>query len=376
MALSSMDFSSALWHILFALHYRFLETGSLRLECRGLPRIVRLGLLLLAITALPRPARARPNLTFGVDWIAADECPSVEHIRSSVAALVGFDAWAPSGASLFIEAHSSRKSDGLWHGSVKTRLGEKTGERKFVAESCQAVADSTALLIALIIDPEAIMAHMDSGDGQRETEAPKTPLKPLPPTPTNPRPAPAPVEPRPRSEREFGFRIGPSLLADLGTLPKPGLGFGLETALVWSTFAAKLGAVTWLSQHATVPNTAPTSGGDFSLNSAYLAGCPLVNWSSVALGACAKLNLDAMRAVGVGNDIHPTSASLLRLSAGLGGVLDLRLTRHFSVTLDAEGLLPLTHPTFVLRNVSEAGGRVHKPSSLVGRTGVGTNFEF
>jgi hypothetical protein len=54
----------------------------------------------------------------------------------------------------------------------------------------------------------------------------------------------------------------------------------------------------------------------------------------------------------------------------------VRLGRHFSVTLKPGVLVPLEHPTFILRGVLQDQGTVHRPANVAGRAALSVDLAF
>ena len=121
------------------------------------------------------PALARAEAgTVEIAWSAPADCPTTPDVEASVRDLLGRPPHLPDGRKLEVKARAERKHDCGWSGTIETRLGTTTGSRTIATESCRAVADATALIVALMIDPDAVAAR---------ASPPATPSPPQDPAP-------------------------------------------------------------------------------------------------------------------------------------------------------------------------------------------------
>ncbi len=140
------------------------------------PRIVP-ALVVLGAVFAPAPAAAQ----LAIEWdVPATECPTVDAVRGEVTRLLG----GAVPADLALEARAvATRAGGRWTLRLRTVMDGTEGERVIEGDACAPLADAAALVLALMIDPEAVAANA-------VVEAP--PEEPAPPPDPAPPPAPDP----------------------------------------------------------------------------------------------------------------------------------------------------------------------------------------
>jgi hypothetical protein len=189
---------------------------------------------LLGTTVFLGAARAEAApVSFSLTWDAPPACPDAAYLRAQVETLL---AGAPSLlARVVARAEVSQRDDGMWTVRLTTDRDGTLGERFLEADACRSLADATALVVALTIDPAHVIA---AGAAGTEPEASLPPSKPQSPPasaqPSRPDPRlpsmPAPISALPQVEPSTPsgtprpparFAIAPAIAGDLGTLPNP-----------------------------------------------------------------------------------------------------------------------------------------------------------
>jgi hypothetical protein len=319
---------------------------------RGRSRVAAWG---AASSIFAAVAAARAETPFELDWVAPQECPNAAQVRAVVPRYLRHPP--PQDAALSVRADVRRDESGIWHATLRTRWGEVEGERALEAESCRALADSTALIIALILDPEAL-----------ETPEAATGVEPPAPRPGPARPTPPPrreprARPVPRGLELRGI-VGPVLSFDTGLLPAPSYGVGAHAGALARGVSLELGVVTWRSQKATLSGVPVGAGSTIGLLSSFAAVCFSLG-GRFTLGACATGELGRYDARGTGA-LRPYSPGT-RHSA-VGGLMLARafLRSWFSLSVSAGALSPLDRPTFVIDGLPREG-KLHQPAKFTGR---------
>ena len=176
-------------------------------------------------------------------WSAPEGCPSEARVVARVTENVGA-ATSP----LRVRATATRSADGKWHVRVEEVRDGEHGERELEAESCDAAAEATALIVSLLIDPT----------WTPKTEAPKTPevtrAAASVPSETTAL-APAPEPPR-SSPPRTGLPLVSARLSgagDVGTLASAEGGGELAVAVTVKRFRFEVAASAWSAATATVP---------------------------------------------------------------------------------------------------------------------------
>jgi hypothetical protein len=171
---------------------------------------------------------------------------------------------------------------GGWTALVETKSDGGSGGRSMHGESCEAIAQATALFLALAIDPES-----------------------APPV-VQPQHDNVPPEPASRSPWPW---VGASARVDTATAPRPSLGGEVSVAWRPDPFRLEAGFTDWAPQSDTLLQS-PSVGGRFSMVSATLRGCFERRLASVALGPCVAAELDRVSAEGY---LRPRLRGILRL---------------------------------------------------------------
>ncbi|MBN1609365.1 MAG: hypothetical protein JW940_22230, partial [Polyangiaceae bacterium] len=247
-----------------------------------------------------------------------------------------------------------------------------------------AIAHATALIVALMIDPDAAQRSRSQGSEAPSSSAVPTASDEARPRSTGPRRAAtsAPstgVPPRKPQEQarqtRIRFRAGLLAALDVGTLPSAAPGGGVSVSLLSGASSIRAEAIRWARSSTTITHTDPSMGGQFDLLSVSLAGCPGLGLGRFEMGLCAEAELDWLKGTGTGIDI-PDHKTFRWLSVGAGGVADVRLGSGLRMNAQVDLLVPLARSKFVLEGVAESGGEVHRPGPAAGRAGVGFGYVF
>ena len=106
-----------------------------------------------------RPCRlaADGGNNFTLDWDGPAECLSPAWVNAEVARLLGGSISLPQGKTLVARAIIVRGR--AWSVTITTHHAGQTGQRSIEASSCEELAKATSLILALMIDPDAVAAH-------------------------------------------------------------------------------------------------------------------------------------------------------------------------------------------------------------------------
>lgn len=357
------------------------------------------------------PAHAQLQLR----WHAPGaSCPTQAEVEGEVRRLVGTEPLAT------YEAEAVIRHDARW----ELTLRAAGGERRLEADSCRALGEAAALILALAIDP-SLAADLDpdaatdadvGGEvdeppsaaearseepptslaaprpGPRGSEGPEPergPVTPGPPAPASePSEASRPSEasepsqrppsqrppsgpsqrPPPTEEREPARRpalwIGATV--ELGSLPKPAL--GLEVGLTSSV--ARRGRL-GLGLVGALPRTTTVDDARADL---WLVGLRATLGYRLRYGALELTPFGAAEAGAMGGRAQGVSRPLTGwspwLAAGAGLELALRPTDRFSMAVQGDLRLPIWRPAFVIEGV----GQAHRAPATVGRLALRVSF--
>ena len=287
----------------------------------------------------------------------------------------------------------------LYRLTLRLRIGDRGERRTLGAENCSALADATAVVVALAVESSPPIPtrprpadNVDSADDAiTELDAPTTTAlvpeppvlppvepstppappvidpEPAPSAPVEPRPAPAPpVEPPPRSRRP-GALVRLHGGAEFGALPGVTGAVGLATGLLWRRARLELQGL-YLA-----PRTGQNSLGDVraTLAAAGLHGCARVGRGRLEIPLCAGLELGGMR----GSVDGAGSATRWWLGVVVGAGVALRITRRLGLWTALEMVGSAVKPNFVARDPKPAQS-LFKPAPVTGRLLLGVELRF
>ena len=293
----------------------------------------------LATLGLARAAHAAPR-TSSLSWVrlaGADACVSTQDLARDVETRLGRSVFvSPAQADLSVEGRiEPAHGKPGWHAVVVLRdaKGVTLGTRELArdAASCDAMREPLALVVALMIDPDASTA---------------------PPPPPTPAPAPppqtivvekqvpvyvavpAPAPPPPPPEPTWHIDVGASLAASVGLLPhvEPGIAGSALLEPPWFIPLEAYGAL-WLDSTA-------DGGPTFAL--AYVGGglCPLrYRDELLRIYACASGELGYLKAT------SPDSAQV-HVAGVLEGRGSLKLFGPIAARAGASLVVPILRPSF------------------------------
>ena len=363
-----------------------------------------------ALLALVLPAAAATALaqtgSFSLSWQAPPgECPDEAHVRHAVEQLLG--EGPPPPASVSARAVVERTASGHWNVRLTTVRDGATGERVVESESCQSLADATALIVALTIDPARVAARAPGAasapasssvasaapSASAAAPAPASASASAPPTaPPAASPAPAttavpapPAAPPPESASTRPGASGTTLVAlfaqvggDVGTLPRAAYAVGGGAALTLGSFRVE-GYGIYLPQQATYATAPPNLGTNIHLLAGGLRGCFLPLRGTVEAGGCAGVELGDLRGQGFGPSVPsqylftPGNGGALWAATTLSGRASWRIARSFALVVDVGVVIPWWRPPFVFENLSTP---LHEAGPVEGRAAIGPEVRF
>ncbi len=299
--------------------------------------------------AAPGGAPARSVPPPALVWQAPAGCPRAADVRGNVARILAESAHAQKPVA--ITARVVVTAGDPWQAFVVLDVDNLRTERRFQAESCDAIAAATALIVALAADDEL------------EPAPPESPAPPPPP------PAPASVEPPPADAAstpvlvaapppvaarrwDRTLLVGAEGLIDWGTLPSgPAAGFAVGAGPRWTADRWRVRAQAGASFF---PGTqlvySPTGGfvfADFWLFDLSARGCAAAAFWKFELGTCLGAELDVMH--GSPSASNPGAVKTQTrpwLSAVGSAVAALNLFGSLVVSLRADLVVPTHHANF------------------------------
>jgi len=322
----------------------------------------------LAALVLTGGAYAQSRMAaLDLTWQAPlDVCPSREQVLAEVARVLGAAHVAQTAATARVEvAHAT---EGRWLAELSVDARGAHTERRFEAETCDAVASAAALILAIAIEGGV--------PAPRPAE-----VAPLPPGP-----APLAHAETPAPPHDSQLVAAAAAVADKATLPslaggaEASFGFAYGTSTYRLRFLAS--ASLFSSQVATVASH-PGQGGSFALVGASARACASLIRGAFDFGPCLGAEVETMSVSGFGRSATPNASftpqdATAQWLAPLGAALAaLNLSRHVAIVARVEALVPLSRPVFRVHLLPPEGDLVvYQPSWLAARAAIGVEVRF
>jgi hypothetical protein len=314
--------------------------------------------LLSSEASAQQPRQLRPSSLSWVRRAGAESCPGSREMARTIERRLHREVFVPATrADLTVEALVEPGQGSGFHVLITTSGtdGAVLGQRELSSQdsTCAGIAESAALAIALMIDPEAVLG-------------PEKPPEPAPPPPPVPSPAVVPSPPEPWQgllELSGGF--------DAGLLPNVAPAFSLRAFVApratW--FAIELGATYYLPQSIAVG--AP-SEATFSLALAELGLCTPLSNRAVAVWGCAGTDIGRLGAAG-SNLTNEKHYDRLVVDFDARGTVSFRPAERWLLSVSLGVAVPLVRDTF---SVGTPPRDVFRMSAVAGGAyfGVGHSF--
>jgi hypothetical protein len=185
-------------------------------------------------------------------WEAPQGCPDLPSERAEIRRRVGVIGPTPPAEPVIAQAAIRPDPSGGYRLLLRTRVGDTQGERVLAGQDCRELAEAAALVMALLINPEAALSA-----------APQA----APPAPAPPPPPPSPVPPaRPHS----GLGLGLASVWASGVLPNFAKGLSARLFYQRGMLAAACEVTGFLPEEQSAPVLPKASASFFRLESALL----------------------------------------------------------------------------------------------------------
>jgi len=308
-----------------------------------------------AIAALAGVARAQP-----VQCSGPAECPAQAEVIGEIERQLGGEVDWSKHAALGAVVEASPDAGG-WRVVMTTRQPE--GFRELRGATCKEVAEAAALVIAMIIDPEALLA----------TTTDPTPVEPgaddeVPGSPDTTTATAATAATTGGATTPVRWGLRGNIVSDIGALPGVKPGVGLTAAATLGRWRVEVAGTYWFQRREPLADD-PDIGGDLSMWTGAVRGCYGVRgWLGCG-------GFEAGQVAGSGYGIQdPISNTSTWMAPTLSVARELKLSQWLSFFVSAEAALALRRPHFnVTVEVEDMDvvAEVHQPAPVVGRVLVG-----
>ncbi|MCX4242691.1 hypothetical protein [Paraliomyxa miuraensis] len=324
-----------------------------------------------------------------VSWQAPPSCPDAAVVRGRIEELLR----RPLGVDeVRIEAVVRAEGEGFVL-ALRVIAGEVVDERELAAERCAALADTAALLAAVMVDPDVadtlLVPEPDVAEPEPEVELPSAEPepepKPEPPSAEEPEPEslPARPEPEPGSDRSIPETARPTTLprgpsawlraqagGEYGAIPGGTGGAAVTIAIGGASVRGELSGQYWIGRQAQSPHASAR------VHLGHVAGraCRLLPARPLAAALCGGIELGVMR----GDALAPASLTRLRpwLAAQAEVALRWQPRPRVALWVGAQPFVPLVFPRFELvdSTAPTTTELIHVPTSVGIRGLVGVEL--
>jgi hypothetical protein len=310
------------------------------------------------------------------DWEAPPTCPSQDALSSEIQRLLG-GTIPGGGAPITAHARAVANERGF-ELTLETAVEGARGERTLSAERCEELAAAAALIVALMIDPDAV-ARVDPTEPsalvapQRIGLALGSPALPA----ARPLPPPEPEPPQEEAREPIRPLLGAGALIDIGTLPALTGGVLLEAGFGIAPVDGRIRATLLFPETATAQELPGATADLWSLAVGVL-GCLRPIDVFRALGFCADLEAGSVFGRG-GGITDPRFGAGFWLAAGGAVTLAWQPEEWFDLEGMAEVLGQIAASDFAVtvNGPGEATDVVlFRPSGVSGRFGLVAHVHF
>lgn len=294
----------------------------------------------------PRLAAAQTK-PMVVIWNAPPGCPTAAHVEAEVENNLARAGAAPAPVVAMVSV--SGPTDGRWQSSLLFQVGFTRAERRFEAESCDAIASAAALVIALW------------AEGRPDVPPPTAPARDSETPPIAPPVAPA----------RTPFVLMLNGVLDWGTMPdSPGGGMEAAGGPIWTFPGWRLRTLAGLGffPNRRTPLMGVIEQADFELVELSGRACATVVMNRFELGPCAGGELAVMH--GSGTNLQNGTQPWFSL---LGSVMaSWSISPTVAVFGRAEVVLPTTRSSFAV----PYGNVVYQVPAVAVRGALGLELRF
>lgn len=307
-----------------------------------------LGLVLGSIAPADPTAAAPVEL----QWRAPAECPPSADVRDQIARFVADGAQSGTVDRVQVDAVVERIGD-RYVLELELRLPSGAMHKRIEADACEVLASATALVMAVMLDPTAVVETVD-----RPPEPAPTPA----PTSSTPASPPPPIPQAPRSRRVQGI-VRVLAAGSFGALPDFGAAFGGSIGVRIDRARIEATAFGELPQRETQAQQR-SAGADLDLWTVGARGCFAPTTKRVDVPLCAGVEAGQMRARGFGLQL-PRRAAAPWLAFPFGAAVMWAPVPAFAFGGGVDGWVAATQPAFEIEDLGpihsarRAGVRVH-----------------
>ena len=357
-----------------ALHFSPTMPGRYRSIARdnGFTALLTAAGLLVTWPGVAQPLAAAP---VELSWSAPESCPDEGFMRAEVTRLTG----SPTGGGEPLRVRASVSSDGpdRWRLELRTTRGGLDASRVLGGPACAPLADAAALIISMMVGPDAetplpspAVAAVEPAPSQRPPTETAAPVVVATPRRRRARRVPRTATPAPtRTPPRFFVGVGAGL--DVGLLPGASASVRAAAGITIGPWRVELAGQYWPGSGVVHPTRADV-GGHFSLAGGSATVCrDLASGRVAGVGLCAGVEVGAVTGTSYGVTA-PATARAPWAAATAGGVGALRVGSRVALRLQVAAVVPVLRPDYQLENI----GTVHRLPAVGFRGLFGVEVHF
>jgi len=345
-----------------------------RFYVRSLSTLSTIAMIALSFGSTARAA-SQPR-SAAIIWDAPAGCPTTDAVLDRLEHASTKPGQVP--APIAAAAHVIATPGEPWRVNLVLDIHGARTERRFEAESCDALADAVVLIIALAAEESASPEPLPPAV---ETQRPEP--SPAPALAVDPA-SPPPTASRPSWQSSQSFLMANGLV-DWGTLPDPPApGFELVVGRRWITGRWRLGALAgagFFPSHQISKSPLGFEGeiGYFWLLNFSARACLVAAFSQFEVGPCLGAELDTMHASGT--DSYPgelANSTQLWISPLGSAVASWNVFRTLDIVFRAEVAVPTTRRSFATEPGASGshGAEIYRVPAIAWRGAFGIALRF
>ncbi len=315
----------------------------------------------------PTGATPPPPGPASLQWSAPIGCPTTDELRGGIERRLG-RTLEPSEAEIDARIDAT---EGGYRLSLRTTVDGVADERTLDADDCGALADATALIVALAVDPVAVAGALELWNREASEQTPPSEPVARPALrrramPESSEPSAEPPAQSPRGLAGGIMRVGGGV--GLGAVPGVTGALSLAGGLRWQRARLELEGSYWIPRR-----SEPIDGASVrvQLGTAAVRGCGVLAREQLEAPLCGGLQVGGMRGDGEGAPGARSAQGLwLALEAGVG--LSWWFQPRWALAGGFVAAVPLVSAEFDLD--TEPPVQLFEPSAVAGRLWLGIEF--
>ncbi|HWB75034.1 MAG TPA: hypothetical protein VG755_08755 [Nannocystaceae bacterium] len=303
------------------------------------------------LVALVLAVAVAPDEAIELRWSAPIECPD----HASVVARVHRLLAAPVGVRVHAQAEVTANANEGWSLALAIETEHGAHTHVWHAERCEALADATALAIAVAADPVELTRKL--------VPEPPAVAKPLPAAAPKPRPVKL-VAATPQAPPRVAIYARAQAMVGVLVLPRIDVGGAITVGLARRRMRIELTGGVLAPRVADLRESSARVrmlAGTIDARGCWMAG------ERVALGFCGVVELAIVRAE-ADRVMKPTPKHAAWVGLGVGPLVQIPFARAWQLHLGADALLAVRRPKFA---VKERENDVVRPGAVGVRGFVG-----